>query len=75
MAYVNGGMDARSNPEGNAPERKDEYGASPISLDRVRTGCQNRANSERSLRAVKRIQKTFFFEPLTSVLEPFNGTV
>lgn len=32
MAYVNGGMDARSNPEGNVPERKDGYGASLISL-------------------------------------------
>lgn len=32
MAYVNGGMDDRSNPEGNVPERKDVYGASPISL-------------------------------------------
>lgn len=40
-----------------------------------RIGCQSRANSGRSLRAVKRIQKTFFFEPWTSVLEPFNGTV
>lgn len=32
VAYVNGGMDSRSNPEGNVPERKDGYGASPISL-------------------------------------------
>lgn len=32
VAYVNGGVDARSSPEGNVPERKDGYGASPISL-------------------------------------------
>lgn len=52
--------------------QRDECIVSPVNL----TECCSEAggvNSRRSLRPVKRIQKTFFFEPLTLVLEHFNA--
>lgn len=71
---MSGGTDARRNTERNVLQRRDEYIVSPIHLAEWCSEA-GRINSRCSLRAVKRIQKTFFFEPLTLVLEHFNAMV